>query len=453
LTLTPGWDDRNRFTLRFLDPEVERLYQANALVSGAQLRSGPLVSAGLWVVGGWLAPIVTHAVATPIYVIAGAMSAANLAALPLASWATTFNRQQALGFILNVLAGMAVLAIAALTNTFETFAAPALMLIGIFAFIVLRFQFTLAAVVTAVYVASFWAIGIAAGSTGLALNLFLVTAAVVVACGGTYVLESAQRRVYAQGLLITSLHEQVNQLFHQYLSPDVAATLLGEQGRADLGGDVVELTVLFADLQGFTPYSERTDPAAVVALLNGYFEAAVPAIFGEGGTIVQFAGDAVMAIWNAPLRQPDHAYRAARAALDLQAAVGSIGGPEAGLPRFRVGLNTGPALVGNIGSQAIRNFTAIGDTTNLAARLQTFADPGHVVIGQTTFEQIRDIAIVRPLGAPQLKGKTEPVLVYELIGLRPGSPPATHLDPRLAEAHAAVGDDDMTRRVRATKLA
>jgi adenylate cyclase len=418
LTPLPGWDDRNRVTLRFVDPELERAYQASALNSRAQLRSGPLVAAGLWVVGGWLVPLVTHADATPIYVIAGAMSAANLASLPFASWATTLNRQQALGFALNVLAGLAVLAIAALTHVFDTFAAPGLMLIGIFAFIVLRLQFTLAVLVTAVYIASFWAIGIAVGSTGLALNLFLVAAAVVVACGGTYVLESAQRRVYAQGRLITALHEQVDRLFRQYLSPDVAATLLKEQGRADLGGEVVEVTVLFADLQGFTPYSERTDPGAVVALLNRYFEAAVPAIFGEGGTVVQFAGDAVMAIWNAPLRQPDHALRAARAALGLQAAVGLTIGQQAGEPRFRVGLNTGPALVGNIGSQAIRNFTAIGDTTNLAARLQTFADPGQVVIGQPTFEQIRDVAIVRSLGTPQLKGKTDPVLVYELLGLR-----------------------------------
>ena len=391
------------------------------MVSQAQLRSGPVVSAGLWILGGWLTPLVTHVDPTPIYLIAGAMSAANLAALPFAPWASTLNRQQALGFSLNVLAGIAVLAIAAVTHEFDNFAAPGLMLIAIFAFIVLRLQFTLAALVTAIYVASFWAIGIAAGSTGLALNLFLVAAGVVVACGGTYVLESAQRRVYAQGRVIIALHEQVDRLFRQYLSPDVAATLLKEEARADLGGEVVEMTVLFADLQGFTPDSERTDPAAVVALLNGYFEAAVPAIFGEGGTIIQFAGDAVMAIWNAPLRQPDHALRAARAALALQAAVGSISGQQAGEPRFRVGLNTGQALVGNIGSQEIRNFTAIGDTINLAARLQTFAGPGQVVIGQPTFEQIRDIAIVQALGAPQLKGKTDPVLVYELLGLRPAA--------------------------------
>ena len=133
---------------------------------------------------------------------------------------------------------------------------------------------------------------------------------------------------------------------------------------------------------------------------------------------MQFAGDAVMAIFNAPVRRaPDHAMHAARAALGLQAAVGAIAGDDPGRPRFRAGVNTGPALVGNIGSRAIRNFTAIGDTTNLAARLQTFAEPGQAVIGERTFALIRPSARVRALGTPQLKGKADPIVVYELLGL------------------------------------
>jgi class 3 adenylate cyclase len=101
----------------------------------------------------------------------------------------------------------------------------------------------------------------------------------------------------------------------------------------------------------------------------------------------------------------------------MQRAVGDL--PGAGTkPRFRVGLNTGPALVGNIGAVEIRNFSAIGDTTNLAARLQTYAAEGSVVIGASTYELIRDTAQVRPLGAPELKGKSQAVEVYELLGLR-----------------------------------
>jgi class 3 adenylate cyclase len=152
-------------------------------------------------------------------------------------------------------------------------------------------------------------------------------------------------------------------------------------------------------------------------MLNAAFGAAVPAVLAEGGTIVQFAGDAMMVIFNAPARQPDHALRAARAALSLQAAVAGLArGPHE--PRFRVGLNTGPALVGNIGSAELHNFTAIGDTTNLAARLQTFAPVGSVVVGERTRELLGSAAEVRPLAAIELKGKSAPVRAYELLAVR-----------------------------------
>jgi class 3 adenylate cyclase len=248
------------------------------------------------------------------------------------------------------------------------------------------------------------------------LQLFFVVAASTVGVMGTYVLEDAGRRLFAQARLIASLHAQVDRLFHQYLSPAVADTLLAAPERTELGGEVVEVSVLFADLQGFTSFSERTDPAAVVRLLNGYFDVAVPPILREGGTIVQFAGDALMAIFNAPHRQADHARRAGAAALALQTATEPIAAGEPDRPRFRVGIATGPALVGNIGSIDVRNFTAIGDTTNLAARLQTFAEPGHVVISQRTRELLGP-ADVAPLGAPALKGKSLPVEVFDLRAL------------------------------------
>jgi class 3 adenylate cyclase len=178
------------------------------------------------------------------------------------------------------------------------------------------------------------------------------------------------------------------------------------------------VSILFADLQRFTPFAERSTPTEVVALLNEYFGAIVPIIFDAGGTVVQFVGDAVMAIFNAPLRQPDHAARASRAALALQAAVSSIASGDTARPRFRVGVNTGTAVVGNIGGQSLRNFTAIGDAVNLAARLQTYAEAGQVVIGQRTYELVRDEAITRSLGTPSLKGKSDPIAVYELLGWR-----------------------------------
>src|SRR5436190_16898884 len=156
-------------------------------------------------------------------------------------------------------------------------------------------------------------------------------------------------------------------------------------------------------------------------MLNAAFGAAVPAVFAEGGTIVQFMGDALMAVFNAPIRQEDHALRACRG-LALQQLMAEIEG-AADNPRFRVGINSGPALVGNIGSAELHNFLAIGDTTNVAARLQSFAGAGEVVIGQATYDLVRADVEVRLLGAPELKGKSVAMEVYELIAVRATASP------------------------------
>jgi adenylate cyclase len=129
--------------------------------------------------------------------------------------------------------------------------------------------------------------------------------------------------------------------------------------------------------------------------------------------VVQFVGDAVMALFNAPKPLADHAVAAARAGLAMQAAVSEEAAEHPDWPRFRVGINTGPALVGNIGGQ-VRNFTAIGDTTNLAARLEGIAEPGQVVVGASTYAALGDQAVVTPLGPVEIKGKAEPVEAYLL---------------------------------------
>jgi class 3 adenylate cyclase len=221
------------------------------------------------------------------------------------------------------------------------------------------------------------------------------------------------------GLENARLYRQLDGLFRQYMSPDVATALLADPTQAALGGDVAEVTVLFADLRGFTPFSERTTPDRVVAMLNQYFGRAVPVLLANGGTVVQFVGDAVMALFNAPARQPDHALRAARAALGMQAAIEAVAEREPDWPRFRVGVNTGPALIGNIGSDEFRNFTAIGDTVNLAARLeQEVAEAGQVVVGPTTHAAIKHLAIARPLPPIEVKGKRDPVACWVLEGLK-----------------------------------
>ncbi|MEU4690387.1 adenylate/guanylate cyclase domain-containing protein [Actinoplanes sp. NPDC023714] len=210
------------------------------------------------------------------------------------------------------------------------------------------------------------------------------------------------------------LYRRLDVLFRQYMSPDVATALVADPSQAALGGAVVEVTALFADLRGFTTFSERSTPEQIVEMLNRYFDVATRAVLAENGTVVQFVGDALMALFNAPARQPDHAVRAARAALTLQAQVDRIAAGCPGWPRFRVGINTGEALVGNIGGEALRNFNAMGDAVNVAARLETSAQPGQVVIGAATRDRLGAGALVEPLGDLRVKGRTSPVAAYVL---------------------------------------
>ena len=212
--------------------------------------------------------------------------------------------------------------------------------------------------------------------------------------------------------------KRLEDLFRPYLSPQVTARLRADPLARRLGGEAREISVLFADLEGFTSFSERSDPAAVVEMLNEYWAEAVPAVAAEGGMVERFAGDAVMVVFNAAEDQSDHARRAARAALGLQRAVARLADANPGWPRFRVGVNSGPAVVGNVGSAEQRSFTAIGDTTNLAARLQTVAQPGEVVIGARTRDELGDGAVTKALDPLTVKGKAGPVAAYVLLEAR-----------------------------------
>jgi class 3 adenylate cyclase len=213
------------------------------------------------------------------------------------------------------------------------------------------------------------------------------------------------------------LYHQLDGLFRSYMSPAVATSLIADPDQAGLGGELAEVTVLMADLRGFTSFSERHRPDEVVAMLNTLYGVVVPVILEAGGTVVQFVGDEVMALFGAPARQPDHALRAARAGLALQDAITAVTVDRADWPRFGVGINTGPALVGNIGAAQVRNFTAIGDTTNLAARLQGLAEPGQVVVGQRTAEELGKRAVLAARDPILVKGKREPVSAFLLAGL------------------------------------
>ncbi|HEX2303585.1 MAG TPA: adenylate/guanylate cyclase domain-containing protein [Gaiella sp.] len=206
---------------------------------------------------------------------------------------------------------------------------------------------------------------------------------------------------------------RVDGLFRPYVSPALAEDLEREPQLAELGGTEREVTVLFADLEGFTQFSEHRAPAEAISMLNAYWAAAVPDLLAEGATIERFAGDAVMAVFNAVGDQPDHAERGTRAAKDLLESSARIADEHPGWPRFRAGLATGTAAVGHVGTAEQRSFAAIGDTTNLAARLQALARPGQAVLAGSTARRLSSMPL-EPLGTVQVRGRSDPVEIFAL---------------------------------------
>jgi class 3 adenylate cyclase len=210
----------------------------------------------------------------------------------------------------------------------------------------------------------------------------------------------------------------VDRLYRPYIPAALADRLRRDPGAAELGGERRVVSVLFADLQGFTSFSERADPADVIGMLNSYWAVTVPVVVSDhGGLIERFAGDATMVVFNAAGDQPDHARRAVGAALAMQTAAdaAATGRPE--WPRFRAGVSSGPVLVGNVGTREQRSFAAIGDTTNVAARLQAAASPGQVVVDADTAAALGDEAVLEGLGELELKGRSEPVRAFGITRL------------------------------------
>jgi len=178
-----------------------------------------------------------------------------------------------------------------------------------------------------------------------------------------------------------------------------------------------DMSVLFADLQGFTTFSEAHRPEEVTAMLNEYFAAAVPAVVQPyGGDVDRIIGDALMVTFNKRGDQPDHARRAAAAGLAMQAATGRVADRHPEWPRFRVGINSGPATVSVLGTEGGRTHTVIGDTVNTASRIEGKAPAGGVAIGTSTLAELPG-AVTSPLGALTLKGKSDPVETFLLLGL------------------------------------
>ncbi|MGA8178616.1 MAG: adenylate/guanylate cyclase domain-containing protein [Desulfobacterales bacterium] len=211
----------------------------------------------------------------------------------------------------------------------------------------------------------------------------------------------------------------IKNAFQQYLSSAVIEQLIQHPERLKLGGERKVLSIFFSDLQGFTSISEGLDPKDLTALLNDYLSAMTNIIHEEGGTVDKYEGDAIIAFWNAPLEVPDHAVRAVRAAMRCQEVLAKMrpGFKERiGKEMFmRIGINTGPAIVGNLGSDTRFDYSMIGDAVNLASRLEGANKQfgTHTMISQFTRDMLGDIPVVRELARIAVVGRREPVVVYE----------------------------------------
>jgi class 3 adenylate cyclase len=210
---------------------------------------------------------------------------------------------------------------------------------------------------------------------------------------------------------------RLDTLFRPYLPSVVAERLRAEPSFARLGGVEREVTVLFADMAGFTRFSESRRPGDVIAMLNAYWAEVVPVIDAAGGVVGHFAGDGLMATFNTAGDQADHAVRACRAALAITELSRRLNRAHPDWPAFRVGVNTGPAAVGNVGAPERREFGVIGDTTNVAARLMAFASPGEVVVAASTWASLGEGRAGEALGATHVKGKARPVEAWVVRSL------------------------------------
>jgi adenylate cyclase len=212
----------------------------------------------------------------------------------------------------------------------------------------------------------------------------------------------------------------IRDVLMSYLAPQVAEQLLADPEKLLLGGERRTVTTFFADIRGFTTFSEHLDPERLMDVLNGYLSLGAEAVFLQQGTLDKFQGDMVMAFFNAPVRQEDHALRAVRAALAMRADIHAYHqrvAPEYRLS-FGIGINTGEAVVGNVGTAQIKNYTIIGDSVNTAKRLQEFANPNQILLGSSTYELVKDYVVTHELEPVQVKGRVAVERVFELIDFR-----------------------------------
>jgi len=392
-------DPQGRFLLKFRGPSRshKRFSAANVIASESRRQHGlapiypPADFAGKWVLVGLTAPGLLDLKASPVSAIyPGVEVHATLLdnllrgdfLRPVPGWVLWAGI-----LVLSAAMGLVVLFSSSLWAILAGFAVLALMYL---------------ALVAGAFDFSWWADPVL---PGIALGLSFGLAAAY-----SYATEGRQK-LY------------IRRMFGQYMSGAVINHLLAHPEKLQLGGERRRVTLFFSDLAGFTTISERLSAETVVGLLNDYLSAMTEIILDEEGTVDKFEGDAIMAFWGAPLDQPDQAARACRAALRQQAALAELNRRFAGLNlpplSMRIGLNTGDAIVGNLGSQKRFDYTVIGDTVNLASRLEGVNKfyGSHVMASEATVAECAGAVEFRELDLVAVKGKEQAIRVFEVLGL------------------------------------
>lgn len=276
-----------------------------------------------------------------------------------------------------------------------------------------RIKFRISAPIVLVMLIGYPASGIILNNNGTAIPLLyaplFMALAYLVNLGRKYAEEAVEKR-------------KITAAFKKYVAPQVVEEIAKTGNyHIKLGGENRDIAVLFVDIRGFTPMSESLEPEQVVDILNSYLNLTTNAIFSNGGTLDKFIGDATMAVFNAPFDLDDYVFRAVKTAYDIVSGGNAIESQfmekYGKSVSFGVGVNCGPAVVGNIGCDFRMDYTAIGDTVNTAARLESNAKRGQVLISETVYEQVKDRVTVEPIGEIPLKGKSKGVFVYSLTGI------------------------------------
>ena len=215
--------------------------------------------------------------------------------------------------------------------------------------------------------------------------------------------------------------EMIKQAFTRYVAREVVEEILKDPEQIALTGERRDVSVLFCDIRGFTPLSERLSPEEVVALLNEFYTLMIDTVFKHEGTLDKFLGDAVMAVFGAPIAHQDHSIRAIRTAVAMQSGIQELSKKRVQEGKdpiaIGIGVSAGEAVAGTVGTENRMEYTVIGDRVNLAARLEANAKPGQVLISQWTYEKVDKLVNARSLGYFKVKGKEEEVEVYEVLGL------------------------------------